>query len=114
MCMKATEEGCVLREQLDDVKKAQAAFDTRLTKVEDDVRDMRSESQYGFRAINTALAELGHDFGARMNNFDKRIEEEKEKWGNTLRTILMWGAKALILGALTAMGVNILRGIFKW
>ena len=111
MCMKASEEGCVLKEQLDEVKQVTTEFDSRLTKVEDDVKQMRSEAQYGFRAINTALDNLGHDFGARMNNFDKRIIEEKEKWGNTLRTILLWGAKALILGAGLAMGINLWKSI---
>lgn len=128
MCMQNTQEGCVLREQLQGVKadvgavkedvagvktevagvKADVgALDSRLTQVEHDMGRMRSEAQFGFRSINTALDNLAHDFGERMNNFDKRIVEEKEKWGNTLRTILLWGAKALIIGALVAMGVNV-------
>ena len=48
-----------------------------------------------------------------MNNLDKRIIVEKEKWGETLRKILTWGAKALILGALVAMGVNIVNSVIK-
>ena len=65
------------------------------------------------RAINTSVANLAHDFGERMNNLDKRIVAEKEKWGETLRKILTWGAKALILGALVAMGINIVNSVIK-
>ena len=127
MCMQNTEEGCVLKEQLQAVKadvgavktevssvKANVStLDSRLTQVEHDMGRMRSEAQFGFRSINAALDNLAHDFGARMNNFDKRIVEEKEKWGNTLRTILLWGAKALIVGALVAMGVNVWKSVLN-
>jgi len=107
MCMAASKEGCVLREELAAVKAATSTLDTRLTKVEQDVANMRSETQYGFRVLNEAVVNLGHDFGARMNNFDKRIIEEKEKWGTTLRTILLWTAKVILIGVLVAMGVNV-------
>ena len=50
MCMKATPEGCELRDELKETKAAVAALDTRLTQVEHDVGKMRSESQDGFRA----------------------------------------------------------------
>ena len=50
MCMKATPEGCELRDELKETKAAVASLDTRLTKVENDVGSMRSESQDGFRA----------------------------------------------------------------
>ena len=120
MCMRATEEGCELAASQDELKKDVAALDARLTKVEADVGKIRSEAQDGFRqgaeamrAIDTSVANLAHDFGERMNNLDKRIIVEKEKWGETLRKILTWGAKALILGALVAMGVNIVNSVIK-
>lgn len=120
MCMRATEEGCILQEQLQEVKETTANLDSRLTKVEGEVGKMRTETADGFRQgaetmrqINESVANLAHDFGQRMNNFDKRFVEEKEKWGETLRKILTWGAKALILGALAAMGINVLNDVIK-
>ena len=119
MCMKATPEGCELRDELKETKTAVASLDTRLTKVEHDVAKIRSESAEGFKAgaeamrqLNTSIANLAHDFGDRMNNLDKRIITEKEKWGETLRKILTWGAKALIIGALAAMGLTAYKTVF--
>lgn len=113
MCMRATEEGCVLAAQQKELKE-------RVTVLERDVANIRSETQAGFkqgaeamREINKSVSNLAHDFGSRMNNLDARIITEKEKWGEVLRTILKWGAKALILGALVAMGVNFASGIVK-
>lgn len=113
MCMRNTEDGCVLAAQQNELKE-------RVTVLEHDVAKIRAETQEGFkqgaetmREINTSVANLAHDFGERMNNLDKRIIVEKEKWGETLRKILTWGAKALILGALVAMGVNVVKSFFK-
>lgn len=120
MCMRNTEEGCVLRQELEAVKKTTLSFDTRLTNVEGDVKQLRSDVQASFRQgeetmrmIGASLNSLAHDFGERMNNFDKRFVEEKEKWGNCLRTILLWGAKALIGGAIVAMGINVGLNAYK-
>lgn len=113
MCMRATEEGCILSEQQKNLAGKVENIDGRLTKVEADVGKIRSEAQDGFRSLNSSINNLAHDFGDRMNNFDKRFVEEKEKWGETLRKILTWGAKALILGALAAMGINVLNDVIK-
>lgn len=113
MCMKATEEGCILSEQQKSLAGKVENIDGRLTKVEADVGKIRSEAQDGFRSLNSSINNLAHDFGDRMNNLDKRIIVEKEKWGETLRKILTWGAKALILGALVAMGINIVNSVIK-
>ena len=114
MCVRNSEEGCILSAQQKELQAKVSNMDSRLTKVENDVGKIRSEAQDGFRTINDALTNLAHDFGERMNNLDKRIIVEKEKWGETLRKILTWGAKALIVGALVAMGVNIANSIVKW
>lgn len=113
MCMRATEEGCVLAAQQEELK-------DRVTVLERDVANIRAETQAGFkqgaaamREISVSVSNFAHDFGSRMNNLDARIIVEKEKWGETLRKILLWGAKALILGALVAMGVNIVSSILK-
>ena len=113
MCMRASEEGCVLAAQQNELKE-------RVTALEKDVAEIRTETQSGFkqgaeamREINVSVSNLAHDFGARMTNMEARIITEKEKWGEVLRTILKWGAKALILGALVAMGVNIVSSVIK-
>ena len=120
MCMRASEEGCVLAAQQKELQEKVANMDSRLTKVESDVGVIRKEAQDGFKQgaeamseINKSVANLAHDFGARMTNMEARIITEKEKWGEVLRTILKWGAKALILGALVAMGVNIVSSVLK-
>lgn len=120
MCMKSTEEGCVLSAQQKELKEKVAQMDQRLTKVEGDVGKMRSETQDGFRhgaeqmsAINTSVANLAHDFGERMNGFDKRLVTEKEKWGDTFRWVVKIVVKLLIAGCAVAMGVTALRPFIK-
>ena len=120
MCMRATEEGCVLSAQQRELKAKVADIDGRLTKVESDVGKIRSEAQDGFkqgaetmREISASVSNLAHDFGERMNNLDKRIVAEKEKWGETLRKVVLWSVKVLLAGALVAMGVTVWNNFFK-
>lgn len=112
MCVKSTDEGCVLKEQLQEVQTATAKLDSRLTQVEHDVGKMRSETQEGIRALNTSVDNLAHDFGDRMNNLDKRLVEEKQKWGDTLRSILVWTARVVLMGCAAAMGLTAYKMIF--
>ena len=112
MCMKATPEGCELREELKETKAAVASLDTRLTKVESDVGKMRSETQEGIRALTASVANLAHDFGSRMNSMDARLVEEKVKWGDTLRKMLLWAVRVILVGALAAMGLTAYKTIF--
>jgi hypothetical protein len=114
--MKNTEEGCILSKQQEELKGKVTNLDNRLTKVETDLSKIRSEAQDAFkqgaeamRAINTSVANLAHDFGQRMNNLDTRIIVEKEKWGDTLRWVVKLSAKALVAGALIAMGITTLK-----
>lgn len=93
-------------------------IESRLEKVENDMGKMRAETQDGFkqgaeamRTINTSLVNLAHDFGDRMNNLDKRIVAEKEKWGDTLRKIVLWAARILLAGAAVAMGITAWKNI---
>ena len=113
MCMRNTEDGCILAAQQNELKE-------RVTVLEHDVAKIRAETQEGFkqgaetmREINTSVANLAHDFGSRMNNIEARIITEKEKWGETLRKILVWSAKVLLAGAAVAMGVTIWNNVFK-
>ena len=106
MCMKSTPEGCELRDELKETKAAVASLDTRLTKVESDVGEMRSETQEGIRALTASVANLAHDFGSRMNSMDARLVEEKVKWGDALRKMLMWAVRVILAGCAVAMGVT--------
>lgn len=113
MCMKATEEGCILSEQQKNLADKVKNIDERLTNVEADVGKMRSESQDGFRAINSSLSNLAHDFGQRFSNIEAVAVQEKAKWGDTLRSITKWAVKVLLLGAAVAMGVNIAKSFWQ-
>lgn len=118
--MKSSDEGCVLREQQAELKKQVENIDGRLTQVERDVGKIRSETQEGFRqgaaqmnAINDAVTNLGHDFGERMNGFDKRLVTEKEKWGETFRWVVKVVVKLLVAGCAVAMGVTAVQQALK-
>ena len=113
MCMKATPEGCELRDELKETKTAVASLDTRLTKVESDVGKMRSETQEGIRALTASVANLAHDFGSRMNSMDARLVEEKVKWGDTLRGIVKWTVKVILICVLAAVGLNYGASLYK-
>lgn len=93
-------------------------MESRLAQVEHDVGKMRSETQDGFRqgaetmaAINTSVSNLAHEFGERMNSLDKRIIEEKQKWGDTLRSIVLWTVRVVLVGCLAAMGITAWRAV---
>lgn len=92
----------------------------RMSQVEHDVGKMRTETQEGFRqgaatmgAINTSISNLAHDFGERMNNLDKRVIAEKEKWGDTLRWAVKLAVRVLIAGAALAMGITAWNNFVK-
>ena len=120
MCMKGTDEGCVLREQQAELKEKVADMDMRLTKVETDVAKVRTETADGFRQgaetmrqINESVANLAHDFGQRFNNIETTVVAEKVKWGETLRDILRKAAYVLLAGASLAMGITAWRTLVK-
>lgn len=103
---------CDWKPDFDGLNERVTKIEGRMSQVEHDVGKMRSETQEGFKQgaatmqqINTSVDNLAHDFGERMNGFDKRLVAEKEKWGETLRKILVWTVKVVLLGALVAMGV---------
>lgn len=103
---------CDWKPDFDSLNERVNGIENRMSQVEHDVGKMRTETQDGFkqgaeamRQINVSVANLAHDFGDRMNTIDKRLVAEKEKWGETLRKILVWTAKVVLLGALVAMGV---------
>ena len=110
--MRATEEGCVLAAQQNELKE-------RVTVLEHDVAKIRAETQAGFkqgaetmREINTSVANLAHDFGQRFNNMEATVISEKVEWGKTLRKIALWSAMVLLSGCAVAMGVTIYKNFF--
>jgi len=111
---------CEWKPDFDGLNERVTKIEGRMSQVEHDVGKMRSETQEGFkqgaeamREINVAVTNLGHDFGERMNGFDKRLVTEKEKWGETLRTILVWTAKVVLAGAAVAMGITAWRTLVQ-
>ena len=88
-------------------------IETRLTQVEHDMGKMRTESQDGFKALTASLSNLAHDFGSRMNSMDARLVEEKVKWGDTLRGIVKWTAKVILICVLAAVGLNYGASLYK-
>ena len=111
---------CEWRPDFDTLNKRVDGIETRLTQVEHDVGKMRSETADGFRqgaetmrAIDTSVANLAHDFGERMNNLDKRIIAEKEKWGEALRSIVLWTVRVVLAGCAVAMGITAWRTLIK-
>lgn len=113
MCMRATEEGCVLAAQQNELKE-------RVTVLEHDVAEIRAETQAGFkqgaetmREINTSVTNLAHDFAQRFNNIETTVVAEKVKWGETLRWVVKVAVKVLLAGAAVAMGVTTLRMFIK-
>ena len=103
---------CDWKPDFDALNKRVDGIETRMSQVEHDVGKMRTESQDGFKALTASLSNLAHDFGSRMNNIDKRIVEEKEKWGTTMRSIVIWTARLVLLGCAVAMGVTAYKQIF--
>ena len=103
---------CDWKPDFDGLNERVTKIEGRMSQVEHDVGKMRSETQEGFKQgaatmqqISKSVSDLAHDFGDRMNTIDKRLVAEKEKWGETLRKILVWTVKVVLLGALVAMGV---------
>ena len=120
MCMKNTEEGCILQAQQEQLKGKVENIDERLTKIEVDFGKMRSETQEGFKQgaqamqqINTSVSNLAHDFGQRFNNIETTVVAEKVKWGETLRWAVKMAVRVLLAGAAVAMGVTTLRMFMK-
>ena len=97
---------CDWKPDFDTLNKRVDGIESRMSQVEHDVGKMRSESQDGFKAINASLSNLAHDFGSRMNSMDARLVEEKVKWGDTLRKMLLWAVRVVLAGCAVAMGIT--------
>ena len=120
MCMRNSEEGCVLADQQKKLEAKVADMGTRLTQVETDIGKIRSETQNGFkqgaetmREINASVSNLAHDFAQRFNNIETTVVAEKVKWGETLRWVVKLTVRVVLAGAAVAMGVTAIENFFK-
>lgn len=111
---------CEWKPDFDGLNERVTKIEGRMTQVEHDIGKMRSETQDGFRqgaesmrAINTSVSNLAHDFGERMNGIDRRLVEEKQKWGDTLRMVVVWSVRVILAGAALAMGITAWRSIVQ-
>lgn len=111
---------CEWKPDFDGLNDRVTSIEGRMSQVEHDLGKMRSETQDGFRqgaetmrAINTSLSNLAHDFGERMNGIDRRLVEEKQKWGDTLRMVVIWSVRVLLAGAALAMGITAWRTLVQ-
>ena len=48
-----------------------------------------------------------------MNGIDRRLVEEKQKWGDTLRMVVVWSVRVILAGAALAMGITAWRSIVQ-
>jgi hypothetical protein len=104
---------CDWKPDFDTLNKRVDGIESRMSQVEHDVGKMRTESQDGFKALTASLSNLAHDFGSRMNSMDARLVEEKVKWGDTLRGIVKWTAKVILICVLAAVGLNYGASLYK-
>ncbi len=101
MCMKFDEkETCKLNATVADLGRRVDTIETRLDAVELTTRN-------GFASVNAKIETLSR----QIANMDKRIVEEKQKWGDTLRGIVKWTARAILAVVTYAAGVNLTKGL---
>jgi len=81
----------------------------RVTALESDVADLRSETRTGFASVNANIETLSQ----QITNMEKRIIEEKQKWGDTLRGIVNWTVRAILAVVTYAAGVNLTQQFFN-
>lgn len=109
MCKEST--NCELRDRVNELGNEVTDVKSRLTKVETEMGSMRSETREGMKQINSAIANLAHDFGERMTVLE-RMTAEKEKWGETLRWSVKVIVRVLCALALVAGGITVAKLFF--
>lgn len=91
---------CEWKPDFDRLDERVDAIESRLTAVESATRD-------GLAAVNGNIETLSQ----QIANMDKRIIEEKVKWGETLRGIVKWTVRAILAVVTYAAGVNLTRDL---
>ena len=100
MCMKNTEEGCVLSAQQRELTGRVDKLEKQMVEVQAIQKQMRSELQQGFYDLK---AQIGH------------IYEERKEWSKWMRENLpkaaKWVGKWIVILTGVAIGVSNLRDI---
>ena len=111
---------CDWKPDFDALNERVTNLENQMGEVKDVQAQMRKETNEGFKAgaeamseISKSVSNLAHDFGERMNNIDKRMVAEKEKWGECLRSIVTWAVRVLLAGAAVAMGITAWQQLIK-
>lgn len=99
MCMNKSEEGCILSAQQEELKTRVANIDSRLTKVETEMKDSRDENRRGFDDIKTQL---------------NHIYAERAEWGKWAREHIGCAFKWVGWIVLAACGINQTCEILKF
>ena len=99
MCMRNSGEGCQLAKQQEELKVKVATIDSRLTKVETEMKDSRDENRRGF-----------DDIKQQLNN----IYAERAEWGKWAREHIGHALKWLGWIVLAACGINQTCEILKF
>ena len=116
MCKEAT--NCELTERVNNLGNEMEKVKSRLSKVESSMDSMRNETRDGFaesredmKQLNSAVANLAHDFGERMTVLE-RMTAEKERWGETLRWTVKVIVRVLCALSLAAGGITVCKLFF--
>lgn len=78
------------------------AIEKRLDRVESATRD-------GLAAVNSNIETLSQ----QMTNMDKRLVDEKAKWGDVFRNIVKWTVRTGLIIIAYAAGVNLTEELLK-
>ena len=108
MCMmknSGEKEACEVARNLESPGVRVTNVETRMDKMEESLND-------GFKSLSISIGNLGHDVGSRVNLIEKKVVDEKQEWGKSLRKWLDWIVKLLIVGCGMAMGVTTWKLIF--
>ena len=90
-------------------KKHYDDLEERVTALEGEVNELRNETRTGFSSVNANIETLSQ----QITNMDKRIIEEKVKWGEVLRKIVLRATYVILAGCAAAMGVTLYANFFK-
>lgn len=82
-------------------------LEERVTNLESEVGELRNETRGGFSSVNANIETLSQ----QITNMDKRIIEEKVKWGEVTRSITKWTVRTLLAIVIYAAGVNLTRSL---
>lgn len=109
MCLKATDEGCILRDEVRQTRDEVSALDRRVDTLETKVAVINSTQNQMREEMKQGFSDLKVDLGT--------IYEERRKWSAWLRAALpvvgKWIAKWATIIILAAIGVNNLPGLIK-